>query len=180
MLAVVLHCLAVQTFTDFEVIVADNGESQLLNRELIESLDYRFKHRNTKAVGFKDCYSAAEWVVEKECRGDFVCFPSDDSYYVPCFAQDMLEAAESNKWDLVYCNMLYDARFNGHYYAPIDVAPVLNRIDKTGFILRRSWFEGFPGKVAEGPCKADGELIESLVERGISHGKVPGFLMVHN
>lgn len=92
----------------------------------------------------------------------------------------MLEAAERNNWDLVYCNMVYDARYNGSHYSVVNVLPKVNCIDKTGFILKRSWFEGFPGKVKSGPCKADGELIESLVARGIRHGKVPDVMVVHN
>ncbi len=179
MLPIVLHSLAVQTFTDFEVIVSDNSpdkEARSKNFKLVKGFDERFAYIYTNRG---DCYSAAE-VAEKFCEGDFLCFPSDDSYYVPVFAELMLAAEERNQWDLVYCNMLYDARFNGQYYAPVNVQPIVNSIDKTGFILRRSWFEGFPGKVKDGPCKADGELIESLLKRGIRHGKVPDVLVVHN
>ncbi len=185
MLPVVLHCLAAQTFTDFEVIVTDNTKDRSIlakNIRMVRGLgDSRFLHCNTGALGSLDCYSSAEFAVKSESNGDFICFPSDDSYYVPPFAEIMLAAAEQNRWDLVYCNMIYDTRFNGKSYAPVDVLPKLNCIDKTGFILRRSWFNGFPGKSdTGGACKADGELIESLIARGISHGKVSDFLMVHN
>jgi hypothetical protein len=184
MLAVVLHSLAVQTYPDFEAIITDNSsiETQLLNRRTVTELrDARFRHIDTSAlVEVKDCYWTAEWAVANECRGDWLCFPSDDSYYVPCFAETLIKAAEMNRWELVYCNMLYDARFNGQFYAPVNVQPMKNSIDKTGFLLKRNRFRTFPGKVLEGPCKADGELIESLLEEGIYHGKVPDFLMVHN
>ena len=155
MLPVVLHCLAAQTLEDFEVIVTDNSdpEAQAVNRKLIESLDSRFDHLSTSHLPVSDCYWAAEHAV-KECSGDFLCFPSDDSYYVPCFAEIMLDAAEKNGWDLVYCNMVYDARFNGQHYAAVNVQPMVNSIDKTGFIVRRGWFEGFPGKpVASEPMQ---------------------------
>jgi glycosyltransferase involved in cell wall biosynthesis len=184
MLPVILHSLAVQTYSDFEAIIADNSPTdtmQQLNRDCVAGLkDKRFWHLNTAAQGFTDCYSSAEWVVEYEAHGDWLCFPSDDSYYVPCFAETLIKAAEMNRWELVYCNMLYDARFNGQFYAPVNVQPMKNSIDKTGFLLKRNRFRTFPGKVLEGPCKADGELIESLLDEGIYHGKVPDFLMVHN
>ena len=176
MLPIALHSLAVQTFTDFEVVVTDNStaEVQCVNRKLIESLDARFYHADTSHIQPSDCYVAANSAV-RECSGDFLCFPSDDSYYVTCFAEVMLAAAERNRWDLVYCNMVYDARFNGQCYAPVNVKPMVNSIDKTGFIVRRSWFEGFNYSKT-----SDGELIESLLNRGIRHGKVPDVLLVHN
>ncbi len=179
MLPIVLHSLAVQTMPDFEVIITDNSQKQWANHKLIARMGKRFRHIDTASLSLGGCYHTAEYAATL-CRGEFICFPSDDSYYVPVFAELMLAAAERNRWDLVYCNMLYDARFNGQCYAPVNVQPIVNSIDKTGFILRRSWFVAFPGKVKDGPCKADGELIESLIKRGIRHGKVPDVLMVHN
>lgn len=183
MLPVVLHCLAAQTLEDFEVIVTDNSDPEVQrrnHRSIAHLEDARFCHFDTSHLPVNDCYWAAEWAALHECAGNFLCFPSDDSYYVPCFAEVVLGAAERNNWDLVYCNMVYDARFNGQCYTPVNVQPMVNSIDKTGFIVRRSWFEGFPGKVSSGPCKADGLLIESLLSRGIRHGKVSDVLMVHN
>jgi hypothetical protein len=71
--------------------------------------------------------------------------------------------------------MVYDARFNGQCYAPVDVHPMMNSIDKTGFIVRSSRFQPFPNS-----DKGDGELIELLVSQGIRHGKLTDVLMVHN
>lgn len=171
MLPIVLHSLAVQTFPDFEVIVTDNSSSQKTNNRIVNSLDERFRHVDTSSLDPGGCYAAANWAVEQECKGEFLCFPSDDSYYVPVFAERMLNSGT----DLVYCNMVYDARFNGQCYAPVNVLPMLNSIDKTGFIVRRSKFQPF--NISE---KADGELIELLVSQGISHAKIPDVLMVHN
>ncbi len=181
MLPIVLHSLAVQTFPDFEVIVTDNSvQSQAANWLLVDSLDSRFRHANTASLDIGQCYWTAEWAVKNEVKGDFVCFPSDDSYYVPVFAEVMLSAAERNRWDLVYCNMVYDGRYNGRHYSMVEVLPKINCIDKTGFILKRDWFDEFPGKVPGERVPADGMMIESLVRKGISHGKVPDVLMVHN
>ena len=178
MLPIVLHALAVQTCADFEVIVTNNGPFQHECREVVDAMDSRFSHVDTSLT--QSCYESAELAVANWATGDFICFPSDDSYYVPCFAEVMLKAAEENRWDLVYCNMVYDARFNGQCYGLVNVQPMENSIDKTGFILRRSRFVDFPGKTAGGPCNSDGLLIEALLRSGISHGKVPDVLMVHN
>jgi len=58
----------------------------------------------------------------------------------------------------------------------------MSKIDKTGFMVRRGWFNGFPGKkmLDPGPAPCDGMLIDGLVGRGIKHGKVKEILMVHN
>lgn len=182
MLPVVLHSLAVQTESNFEVIVTDNSTDMAAvekNIATVKSLDSRFRHVSTVLLDGGSCYHSAEWAVLNECRGRWLCFPSDDSYYVPCFLEAMLRKADSQALELVYCNILYDARFNGRCYAPVNVHPMINSIDKTGFILERDWFSGFPGKCA-GPSKADGELIESLVRQGIRHGKLEDVLVVHN
>jgi len=171
MLPIVLHSLAVQTFPDFEVIVTDNSSNREANSRIVNSFDDRFRHVDTSSLDPGGCYAAANWAFEHECAGEFLCFPSDDSYYVPVFAERMLNAGT----DLVYCNMVYDARFNGQCYAPVNVLPIVNSIDKTGFIVRRSKFQPF--NISE---KADGELIELLVSQGISHAKIPDVLVVHN
>ena len=184
----VLWSLKVQTDPDFEVIVADNALTpglQILHTYLVNSLqDSRFRHVNTaqhKSSPAWDCYWSAEWIVEHEAKGEWICLPSDDSYYVPIFQEAMLAKARTHSLKLVYCEMLYDRRIGG-IYSPLDVQPVPCRIDKTGFMLRRDVWIGFPNKPTEGPASSicDGLMIHDLVTRGVRHAKVEEILCVHN
>jgi glycosyltransferase involved in cell wall biosynthesis len=178
LLPCVLHSLKVQTSSDFEVLVTDNSTDLKMirkNRLAVDILDDdRFQYCNVK---FSDCYTSAEWGV-RNAKGEFLCFPSDDSYYVPHFGELMLKAARKDNLELVYCNMIYDPRYFGHYWV-LDVEARHTRIDKTGFLLKRDRFINFPGKI-NSACDADGYLIDELVRRGIKHGKIVDIMVVHN
>ena len=184
-LRMTLASLQCQTDPDFEVIVADNSEfQQQANRRITEDMrDVRFRHVNTgihtTSPGW-DCYWSAEWVVEHEAKGDYFCFPSDDSYYTPIFQEALLARARESRLDLVYSDMLYDRRRTGKYQV-MGVQPVSCAIDKTGFLISRAVWIGFPTKPIErrSSC-ADGEMIQEVVARGARHGKVDEVLVVHN
>lgn len=93
----------------------------------------------------------------------------------------MVAEAKYRNYELVYCEMLYSPRWQGDRYSVLGVEPVLNRIDKTGFLVRKSVFPGFPDKPdRDVSCAADGLLIERLVKAGVRHGKVKDILAVHN
>jgi hypothetical protein len=135
---------------------------------------------NTGAMGATCPYSAAEMAVY-ECSGDWLCFPSDDSYYLPRFAEIMLRAARENSWDFVYCAGVVYSKPKPEYIPFVhEQEPRLHCIDKTAFIVKRSWFEEFPGKVPHQPVSCDGHLIEELRKRGIRYGAAKGVLVVHN
>ena len=182
-LACCLYSLKIQTDRDFEAIVVDNStHSQAIarNREAVHNLlDHRFHYRH---VGTPGAYHAIEAAIPL-ATGDYLCFPSDDSYYVPTFAHALLTAARSTTppnppYDLVYSDMLYDERMFGDRYDVLTVYPRLGSIDKTGFILARHKFQPFPDK---GPNScSDGYLIDKLIREGITHTKVPGVFVVHS
>ena len=183
-------CLAsiqLQTDRDWHVIVADNGptpEAQHLNWRIVKSFDDpRIDHLDTAQFSTSpawDCYWSAEWVVEKVPVGQYICLPSDDSYYVPVFQEAMLAKARSEDLGLCYCDMLYDRRIGGKY-SVLNVRPVSCAIDKTGFLIRRDCWIGFPNKpqTPSSSC-CDGEMIAEIVSRGVRHGKVEEVLVVHN
>jgi glycosyltransferase involved in cell wall biosynthesis len=186
-LACCLWSLKVQTDPDFEVIVADNSTDFAIFLEhsrITNSLaDRRFRHCNTSrhanSPGW-DCYWSAEWIVEHEAKGEWICLPSDDSYYVPVFQEALLAAAANNNWQLVYCDMLYDRRISGRY-SKLEVEPHENAIDKTGFLVHRDVWIGFPDKPHVPQASAcDGMMAAELVKRGVRHGKVSEILAVHN
>ena len=124
------------------------------------------------------CYTAANVVALEEAKGDWLCFPSSDSYYVPGFAVEMLRTAESEDLELVYSDFLYDPRYNnGLFYQVVSAAPRYRMFDKTCFLVKRNRFKGFPLENAVGD---DFLMLKHLLEEGIRHGKAPGVLSVHN
>jgi hypothetical protein len=161
---------------NFEVIVTDNNaEPGMGNFFQTDTMcDDRLSYIHTHA---KTCYHSAEHGAAF-AEGKYLCFPSDDSYYVPRFQELMVQAAESRDLQLVYCDMLFDGRRMGGRYGVLNVQPQLNHIDKTGFLVRRDVFDGFHEKDAS-PA-ADGYFIEEMLRRGIRHGKVQDVLAVHN
>jgi len=185
-----LACLQVQTDPDFEVIVANTGPNEAMQRaheEVVAQFacdDPRFSYVNTleyKSSPAWDCYWAAEWVVEHLASGDWICLPSDDSYYVPMFQERCLARARLNNWSLVWPEMLYDPRLHGRY-EKLDARACVGGIDKTGFLIRRDAWIGFPSKPTDysrSSC-ADGEMIAELVGRGVAHGKIDEIMVVHN
>lgn len=177
-----LWSLRAQTEKDFEVIVADNSTDDEIaekNWEATRSIiagDYL-------RMSYNECYSSAERAA-KIAVGDFLCFPSDDSYYVPTFGETMLHHAMDA--DLIMCSILYDPRCGHGRYTCCPQKPERAWFDKTGFILRRSKFPGFENKVDHGnrygivmDC-ADGLLAERLVRGDVMWKSIPDVLVVHN
>jgi glycosyltransferase involved in cell wall biosynthesis len=171
-LDLLLRSLRLQTFQDFEVLVTDNaiGDRAFDNFRIVIAIgDSRFRYIE---AGQADCYFSAN-LGAKHAHGEYLCFPSDDNYYVPRFLESTLKAAPA---DLIYCDCLYDG--HGIHYAPMDVKPVCGWIDKGGFLVKREKFTGFAGPAVDRP--ADGWLIEALIKTGATHTKAPGYLWIHN
>src|SRR5271163_220379 len=107
-----LASLQVQTDPDFEAIVACNAPDPVLQfeqLEIVNAMDRRFSFVDTDVVNAGplgspawDCYWSAEWVVENLAKGEYICLPSDDSYYVPIFQEAMLAKARAENLGLVY------------------------------------------------------------------------------
>lgn len=176
-LVLALYSLKLQSENDFEVIVCDNSPDQRNALACNYVADSRVRHLWTgKTCG--SCYESAN-LAAREAEGDFLCFPSCDNYYVPQFLETMLR--QRGVANLIYCDMLYDPRGPRKQYAVIDVQPVCGHIDKGGFLIHRHYFQPFPWqRNAQGLGAADGMLIQDLVTSGVSHGKAPGVLWVHN
>jgi len=185
-----LSSLCQQIVSEWEAIVVDNSDNHVLAAEqevLRVEIDkhsrvgYMYTRPDT-AIGSNksshgySLYKATEIGVENT-RGDWLCFPNDDSYYCPWFAERMLRAAEKNSWDLVYCDIVMGGPKEHHV---LEARPKLCCIDKTSFIMRREWFQGFSQGHGDSYPQADGLMIEDLVRRGIRHGRVPEVMCVHN
>lgn len=169
-LSCVLRSLQVQTEREFEVIITDNSKEQVNFETVFSIADNRFVYLSTQST---DCYASANRGAA-QAKGDYLSFPSDDGYYVPRFLETMLQAAPA---DLIYCDCVYDGY--GKKYEFWDAEPKLGLIDKGGFLVKREVFPGFNG-APEGPCAADGWMIEQAVKYGATTAKVPGILWIHN
>jgi glycosyltransferase involved in cell wall biosynthesis len=167
-LACCLYSLKAQTDQSFEILVTDNSEKGIMKKVVDEIKDDRIRYFNPKK---QECYESSNHTAQF-AEGEFLCFPSEDSYYVPLFAELMYHP----EYDLVYCDMLYDRRLLGKYTI-LHVSPVVNRIDKTGFIVKRDKFSGF---LLHDLVRADGIFVQSLVKSGAKHTKINEALIVHN
>jgi glycosyltransferase involved in cell wall biosynthesis len=192
-LGCVLYSIKAQTDQSFEVIVTDNG-GDARNENVVARLDdSRFRYIDTsKASGNQtspawDCYWSGEFG-GRLAKGRYLCFPSDDGYYVPCFQKKLVTTADQMDWQLVFCDMLLD-RPAGPYVDPpvqiqnvLDVKPMVGCIDKTGFLIRRESWIGWPTKPEDRfrGSAADGEMIDIVRRNGIRFGKLNEVLCVHN
>ena len=184
-----LGSLVAQTMLELEAVVLCNSPDDRLQAEhaaIVQAFgDFRLRCVNSwhAAPPSWDCYHAADWAVaEGLARGEFICCASDDSYYCPEFAARMYGEAQAQTLDLVYCDLLYDARLGGKRTV-LPARPELDHIDKTNFMVRRERWIGFPTKiVGPQPCIswADGEAVVAMLACGYRHGRVPEVLVVHN
>lgn len=162
-----------------ERLVVDNG---LRDGKHIAAL-FSCKYIDTSATHAGNCYHDPATILP-HVSGEWLCWPSDDSYYVPAFSRIMLKAAADNGWDFVYCDAVYN-NMDGHgkavdAYEVLRVRPECGGIDKTMFILKREWWERIGGWPQHESDWRDGALAEALVKAGCPHGKAPGVLLFHN
>lgn len=175
---------------DKEIIICDNSDDSKV-RDTIQgfaSMDkciiYIYTGDRCKPdinAGYKAQNLGAE-----RAAGDWLCFPSDDCYYVPGFQRVMLETDADNRGckpaDLIYCDMLYDPRYNAiasqGIYAVVPAYPRLRFMDKSNFIVRDKHFKGFDITHPNG--YGDWLFIDSCLKKGVRFAKAPGILCVHN
>lgn len=114
-------------------------------------------------------------------KGDWLCFPSHDSYYVPRFQEIMLETAKDFKSNFVYCDFLYDPRYNQiiskGIYQVVPAYPRPRFCDKNNFIIKRKHFHGFD---INNPNGYGDMFIHMQAKENLKVAKAPGVLVVHN
>lgn len=172
-----LSTLVLQQWPREIIICGNHTDDDMLVACGVIADEYGATLKNTGRLGAKTCYESAE-MVASQANGEWLCFPSDDSLYVRDFSRVMLETAEREKADLVYCDCVYHRPHEARWkpYSVLNVQPRTGRIDKTCFILRRELFNGFPPHPMDW---RDGALIDRLVRNDVRHAKAPGTLVVH-
>lgn len=184
-----LWSLAVQSHRSFHVIVTDNAPDKataLKHREVVETVrgfspDYRnrFSYLYTgDKIAVSDPYWSAEYAIKHFPMGQWLCFPCDDTYYVPDFGRRMLVAAHEGGYDMVICgDCVIGPECNGEVgYKHWKMVPT--HAAKTSYIVRASRFPGFTHKPKyPGPAVADWALSGQIANVGILRDQL---MIVHN
>jgi hypothetical protein len=166
-----IACLRVQTSPRWELIVLDQtGRAECLPPvKEVEALgEDRVFWEGVPRIG--DVGQLMKMAYTQYARGEWVCVPNDDAYYVPSFIDQMLWPARASKWDLVYCGWLWNAADNTTPYRPMPGIPRFGLIDVGGFMVKREALieDGWPDRGEGG----DGHLVERIAARR-PHGAVP-------
>jgi len=166
-----IACLRVQSNQNWELIVLDQTPrcACLAPVTEVEALgENRVFYEHVPRVG--DVGQSMKMAYTQYARGEFVCVPNDDAYYVPPFIDQMLWSARTFNWDLVYCGWLWNCADNTSPYRPMSGEPRFGRIDVGGFIVKREALieDGWPDRGEGG----DGHLVERICSRR-PHGVVP-------
>lgn len=166
-----IACLRVQTNANWELIVLDQTPRAACLEPVkeVEALgETRVYWEPVPRVG--DVGQSMKMAYTRFARGEFVCVPNDDAYYVPSFIDQMLWTARAFDYDLVYCDWLWNAADQTTPYRHVPVAPVFSRIDVGGFLVKREALieDGWTWRGEGG----DGLLVERLAAK-VKHGAVP-------
>lgn len=183
-----LTCLAslLSQNADKEIIVTDNSNDPEHKRFIagFASISDKIKVVDTdihmSENRFTECYRAANYAAVNHAKGEWLCFPSDDNYYVPPFSEIMLQEANASNSDLVYCDFLYDPRWSGRYYSPVSALPKYGFFDKGCFIIKRDLFHKLEGFTIMNNDSTDFDLVNRSISTEAKISKAPGVLMVHN
>jgi len=165
-----------------EVLIACNSEKTgVIQACEMAAFQYDWRVHHTGLRGAKNCYQSANMLAE-EAKGEWLCFPSDDSLYVCKFSEIMLAEAACSKADLIFCDCVYRKGETANPawldYSVLTTQPRMGRIDKTCFIIKRDIFMGVKFPVHPKGW-SDGALIEHLMAQGVKYSKAPGVLSVH-
>ena len=96
-----LNSLLKQSFSDYEVLIVDDGSTDGTNDIVKKYLsDKRFKLIETANRGVSSARNAGFF----KAAGDFICFIDGDDWWDPDFLRKMLYEIESTDTNVCYCN----------------------------------------------------------------------------
>ncbi len=170
-LRLLIACLRLQTNAAWELIVLDQTPRAacLAPVQEAEALgETRVDWQPVPKVG--DVGQLMKMAYSETARGEYICLPNDDAYYVPVFVDRMVWFARANDLGLAYCDWLFDRADNTVPYRHMPGKPQHGWIDIGGFIVRKSDLvaDGWPDRDEGG----DGHLVERLAAK-VRHACVP-------
>lgn len=198
-LPILLHSLCLQSRKDFKVLVYHDGpvtckhsnDSSVGTKYVVEqferTLDLTYVETD---VHYHFAPKKMDWghtlrdMALKTVGTEWVCFTNGDNYYTPKFVEFMLDTADKEALDFVYCNLLHNYNnVNGDGSGPYHVLesqPHVNRIDMMNFMVKTKLAQevGFAHRCIE----ADGLFVMDLRKANpeMKIGKLTNALAVHN
>ncbi|MHC4661944.1 MAG: glycosyltransferase [Planctomycetota bacterium] len=156
-----LDSLKKQTYSNFEVIVVDDGSTDakaLAFLDALESEDSDFSSRGWRLIRQKNLYvGAARNNASRSANGEYLLFMDDDNYAKPHEIEKFVEIMERNDADILTCFADY---FRGEdppdesskperrimFLGPVtEAGPFLNLFGDTNCLIRASVFRDFGG-----------------------------------
>lgn len=183
-----LYSLKAQTHQDFEVIVTDNSTDLSMiaqQKSVVTAMnDRRFSYLHTAPlIPVSDCYWSSEEGM-RHASGRWLCFPVDDAYYPPEWAQRMLTTAYRENLDLVLCeyNLTGPVPCGADRYMMLKLGSLSFPGYKPSFIVRREKFKGWIGKPSIEACSGvDRTTLQRMVRNPeIRWGVGRDIFYVHN
>lgn len=178
----VIASILAQTVKEIEIVVTEAWPepAETITEDLLSSAMCRTAglHSYSPALLYTPGQSwpvaANSVVMAGVATGDYLCFPSDDSYYPPAWTARMLSSPEP----LRLCDCYMETLGSGVMHR-INAAPELGYGIKGGFILRRDVFKPF---FTGDQCAAvaDALLLEDLVKSGVAWSKPDNLLWLQN
>lgn len=112
-----LESVLAQTFTDYEVIMINDGST---DGSLAVLEEYANKYENFKLIDQNNCgLSRARNVGVKAAVGDYIAFLDSDDFLAPDFLEVLYNSAEENGADIACCNYyLYYDKSCKKFYMP--------------------------------------------------------------
>lgn len=177
-----LSSLDAQTFRDFEVIVCDDGSTEIESRELLDRLSQEEKIRLVRQpnAGVSSARNAALHLA----RGEYVLPLDPDDALAPAFLERTLEVLGADP-NLGWCTSLVEffSDSSGEDiggWTPLGHAPELMAVENVAAsctaLFRRELLEGIGGYDESLPAFEDWDVYCSLLERGHRGEVLPEFL----
>ncbi len=159
-----IACLRLQTNPKWELIVLDQTPRAVCLPPVQEAEalgETRVFWEAVPRVG--DVGQSMKLAYSRFARGEFVCVPMDDAYYVPSFLDQAIWAARTYGYTLVYFDWLFNAADNSTPYRPVSAMPVVGRVDVGGFLVKREALieDGWTWRGEGG----DGQVVERIAAK---------------